>query len=536
MALIVSDNILRSTTGEGLARARSLLNTYARDGESRIDTEKLTAADLEELNQAAIDADDGKLVKAIAGVISAKEGDFSKAVPNFQAFEGMLRAYLLDGMIDGWLYSRKRDGKLYAEVITHIHYDSDNRNKPPQPKVTVKTQYYGIGSGSSEGDGMGTRTTSYVFSPGEVSRRKLSAILEGADLFKETPELKAAYIAEQERHAKVTRDAFAQQFRFSGESLRGGGRWDSTGKGSKSKVVHDLAPADYKAVQMFSDSCLSDEALETPIHPIVRVFDLETHLFQWVHGDLLTPYVYDKTLGEKLVLPATHRDLLDILTTDMDMFTGDFVEGKAAGNIILSKGIPGVGKTLAAEVYAELIEKPLYKIHSGNLGTTPDNIDKNLKEIFKRAKRWDCVLLLDEADVFVLERGESIEQNAIVAVFLRVLEYFDGLLFMTTNRADEIDEAIISRCIAIIHFDPPTPEDAKRLWKLMARNFNTTLDDALADELVALMPNIVGRDIKMLYRLVLRAASFKNLDITVDLFRQYAMFRAIKMAKSQKED
>ena len=38
--------------------------------------------------------------------------------------------------------------------------------------------------------------------------------------------------------------------------------------------------------------------------------------------------------------------------------------------------------------------------------------------------------------------------NAVVGVFLRVLEYFNGLLFLTTNRIDDIDEAIVSRCIA----------------------------------------------------------------------------------------
>ena len=49
------------------------------------------------------------------------------------------------------------------------------------------------------------------------------------------------------------------------------------------------------------------------------------------------------------------------------------------------------------------------------LGTTAEEIEKNLKMVFDRATRWDCVLLLDEADVFVVKRGDSIEQNAIVA-------------------------------------------------------------------------------------------------------------------------
>ena len=58
--------------------------------------------------------------------------------------------------------------------------------------------------------------------------------------------------------------------------------------------------------------------------------------------------------------------------------------------------------------------------------------------------------LLDEADVFVLERGLDLVQNAIVAEFLRTLEYFDGLLFLTTNRMNGVDEAILARCAAVI--------------------------------------------------------------------------------------
>ena len=45
--------------------------------------------------------------------------------------------------------------------------------------------------------------------------------------------------------------------------------------------------------------------------------------------------------------------------------------------------------------------------------------------------------------------------NAVVGVFLRVLEYFNGLLFLTTNRVDDIDEAIVSRCIALIRYHAP---------------------------------------------------------------------------------
>ena len=78
--------------------------------------------------------------------------------------------------------------------------------------------------------------------------------------------------------------------------------------------------------------------------------------------------------------------------------------------------------------------------------------------------------------------------NAVVGVFLRVLEYFNGLLFLTTNRIDDIDEAIVSRCIALIRFHSPDAEARKRIWGVMSEQFALGLDDALIDTLVELFP------------------------------------------------
>src|SRR5699024_4638088 len=150
-------------------------------------------------------------------------------------------------------------------------------------------------------------------------------------------------------------------------------------------------------------------------------------------------YVYDSELKDKLVLPEDQRALLDILTSDISVFTGDIIEGKSAGNVILARGRPRVGQTLTAEVYAEVIGKSLYSIYTGSLGSTADLVRQNLEEMFARARRWDAVLLLDEADVFVLERGSELAQNAIVADFLRTLEYSDGLLSLPTNRIHGVD-------------------------------------------------------------------------------------------------
>ena len=69
------------------------------------------------------------------------------------------------------------------------------------------------------------------------------------------------------------------------------------------------------------------------------------------------------------------------------------------------------------------LRKPLYIVSAGELGTDPFTLDKALTKIFALVPVWNTVVLIDEADVFLEERGvASVERNAMVAVFLRQLE------------------------------------------------------------------------------------------------------------------
>ena len=79
-------------------------------------------------------------------------------------------------------------------------------------------------------------------------------------------------------------------------------------------------------------------------------------------------------------------------------------------------GPPGVGKTLTAECIADLYERPLFSVTSGDLGTNPEDIEAKLHQIFDYAVKWNAVLLLDEADVFLAERNlEDLDRNALVS-------------------------------------------------------------------------------------------------------------------------
>lgn len=147
--------------------------------------------------------------------------------------------------------------------------------------------------------------------------------------------------------------------------------------------------------------------------------------------------------------------------------TQDLIRGKGKGVIILLHGLPGVGKTATAEAVAHKWNKPLFPITCGDLGDTAASVEKTLHEIFRFAHLWECVLLLDEADVFITQRSRSdLKRNALVSVFLRMLEYYNGVLFLTTNRPGVLDEAVKSRLHLSLRYEALTLEQTKAIFQL----------------------------------------------------------------------
>ncbi|KAF7532849.1 hypothetical protein G7054_g7608 [Neopestalotiopsis clavispora] len=180
-----------------------------------------------------------------------------------------------------------------------------------------------------------------------------------------------------------------------------------------------------------------------------------------------------------LQIDHSHKDTVEsLLYTHFDRKTldrrpgpaipdQDLIRGKGRGVIILLHGAPGVGKTATAEAVAQKHGKPLFSISCGDLGYEPDRVESALEDIFRLAQVWDCILLLDEADVFLTQRfPNDLQRNAMVSMILRILEYYKGVLFLTTNRPGVLDEALKSRVHVSLHYPSLDLEKSKEIFRI----------------------------------------------------------------------
>jgi SpoVK/Ycf46/Vps4 family AAA+-type ATPase len=231
----------------------------------------------------------------------------------------------------------------------------------------------------------------------------------------------------------------------------------------------------------------------------------------------LTEINFDDTAFDKLVLPAEKKKLISALVKFQDRAFTDIITGKGGGCIFLLHGSPGVGKTLTAESLAELMHKPLYSVTVGELGTTTDSLEENLSKVLELAATWKAVILLDEADIFLEERSKNdIARNAMVGIFLRLLEYHQGVLFLTTNRVKNFDPAFHSRISIALKYHDLDTDAREQIW--------TNLLSAAKIE--GINPKefshyeINGRQIKNSIRLAQALAASEDLPVTKEFLLQ----------------
>ena len=154
---------------------------------------------------------------------------------------------------------------------------------------------------------------------------------------------------------------------------------------------------------------------------------------------------------------------------------------------------------------------PLHTLSSGDLGSGAYAVEHSLNQILDLVSRWNAILLIDECDVFLEARNaHDLERNQIVSVFLRTLEYYEGIMFMTTNRSGNIDPAFQSRIHVSLEYPGLTSDSRKVIWSnfLKGSSAQDQFTEQDLDELAAMEFN--GRQIKNILKTSQLLASRKK--------------------------
>lgn len=223
--------------------------------------------------------------------------------------------------------------------------------------------------------------------------------------------------------------------------------------------------------------------------------------------------------------------------------------------ILLLSGPPGVGKTLTAEAVADKTRRPLYYLQAEDLGTDATKLGTKIKKVFEMATEWDAVILLDEADVFMAQRDPGdIARNELVsstcprevlntvanlAVFLRELEYFKGIIFLTTNLYSTIDVAFRSRVNIHLVFQSLPFSSRLLLWqKFLSRLPGTDIQAKLTEKEMEELAKweLNGREIKNAIKTVRTWCVCKNFEMNLLRLESGIKVTAPQAGKSELRD
>jgi NACalpha-BTF3-like transcription factor len=280
-----------------------------------------------------------------------------------------------------------------------------------------------------------------------------------------------------------------------------------------------------KKLEFNADSDSKDDM--TTVHhfllcPVLIGFSLATKAWVPVNIEFMKPvekpaFTPDANIAEEnlnIIKALSYRQTKSKLS-----WSADFIKNKGDGVVCLLHGPPGVGKTYTVETTAIHTRRPLVALTIGDLGSNESSIEEQLSRWFGLATRWRAVLLIDEADIFLEKRRTSdLARNGVVTAFLRKMEYFGGLLFLTTNRIDTMDEAFMSRVHVVMGFEKLSDDTRVAIWRSFFKKLRDEMEQIKvsdeAEKYVLNNPEIVtmdwnGREIRNAFQTAIALAEYE---------------------------
>jgi len=145
---------------------------------------------------------------------------------------------------------------------------------------------------------------------------------------------------------------------------------------------------------------------------------------------------------------------------------------------VLLYGPPGTGKTMVAKKLAECVGMDYAMCSGGDVGPLGSDGVTQIHNLFRWAKisRKGVLLFIDEAEAFLASRSNSgmseSAHNALNALLYNTGgERKDFMLVLATNRAEDLDAAVLDRCDESLFFDLPGKIEREVLLRLYFRKY-----------------------------------------------------------------
>jgi SpoVK/Ycf46/Vps4 family AAA+-type ATPase len=155
----------------------------------------------------------------------------------------------------------------------------------------------------------------------------------------------------------------------------------------------------------------------------------------------------------------------------------------------------------------------------GELGTSPESLEERLQDVLDLCIPWKALVLIDEAEMLLERRTKhDIVRNAMVCVMLRLLEYYRGILFLTTNRVESLDPAFQSRVTCALRYDALQQDSRRQIWINLFEKLQVDLTELDVEELAKV--NINGRQIKNTLQLAMALARHEQVPLAQKHLRE----------------
>ncbi len=197
-------------------------------------------------------------------------------------------------------------------------------------------------------------------------------------------------------------------------------------------------------------------------------------------------------------------------------------------------GAPGTGKTMAVQVIANDLSLDVYRVDLSKLVSKYiGETEKNMSELFDKAKKTNVILLFDEADSLFAKRTEvrSVnDRNANMesAHLLQKIEEYNGIVILATNLLENIDTAFMRRIKYSIQFYLPDRDMRRLIWQKMTPPGIET-GKSFDPDYYAESMKVTGSDIKEIYTSAVYIAAAENVLLEDKHIREAAGMYSAKL-------